>query len=81
MVVNVERALRHGELIPKRHRQMIDGLLQHADPRVRAYVANVIAHDSQARRELAEANRDDQPFIAPAPSCDTDSWDSDDIPF
>jgi len=82
VVVDVERALRYGELIPRRNRHMIDGLLQHADPRVRAYVADVIARDAQVRRELVEADRDDQPFIAPASvSCDADSWDPDDIPF
>jgi hypothetical protein len=59
-VTNIDRALRYGEFIPRRQRKMIEQCLGHADERVRAYVADVIARDAEARRESARQRRDDE---------------------
>jgi hypothetical protein len=76
-VVNIDRALRDGELIPKRHRHVIEAMLQHGDERVRAYAANIIERDARVRRELAECYREDESGITEIEL----SWVSDDIPF
>jgi len=82
-VVNIDRALRHGELIPKRHRHMIDAMLRHGDARVRAYAGNVIERDALVRRELAEDYREDEPLVADgAVVAEVEpSWESDDTRF
>jgi len=59
-VRDIDRALRYGELIPRRQRQMIEGFLTHADERTRAYAAHVIARDAEARREYARLRREDE---------------------
>lgn len=88
-VVNIDRALRHGELIPTRHRHMIDTLARHQDTRIRSYAAGVIERDAVARRELAESYRDDERSegdseIEPADPVVASLWeveDAEDIPF
>jgi hypothetical protein len=59
-VTNIDRALRYGQFIPRRQRKIIEQYLGHADERVRAYVADVIARDAEARRESARQRRDDE---------------------
>lgn len=83
VIVNIDRALRYGELIPKRHRNMIETALQHGDSRVRAYASKVIARDAQVRRELAEASRDDAAIEVSLsePIEREEIWMSEDIPF
>lgn len=81
VVVNIDRALRYGELIPERHRNVIEAALQHGDSRVRAYASDVIARDAQVRRELIEGSRDDA-IIEASRSEPIDLEEiSDDIPF
>jgi hypothetical protein len=62
-VRNIDRALRYGELIPRRQRKMIEGYLAHADERTRAYAADVIARDAEARRESARLRDEDEQAI------------------
>lgn len=78
VAANIDRALCHGELIPKRHRNVIESALQHGDQRVREYAAAVIARDIQVRRELAEVYRDADPVPETPPA---DLIDVEDIPF
>jgi hypothetical protein len=82
-VVNIDRALRHGEIIPKRHRHMIEAMLRHGYARVRAYATSVIERDARVRRELTIAYRDDESFVADESGVAVlePSWESEDIPF
>lgn len=90
-VTNIDLALRYGELIAKRHRPMVESLARHEDTRIRAYAASVIERDAAARRELADAYRDDDRVLDvaatelsdTAASADGSLWDGygDDIPF
>lgn len=83
VVVNIDRALRYGELIPKRHRNLIEAALQHGDARVRAYASHVISRDAQVRRELADASHDDAVIEVSRsePIELEETWMSEDIPF
>jgi hypothetical protein len=96
-VRNIDRALRFSELIPRRHRKMIEGFLSHQDARLRAYAADLIARDAEARRERAEwaraeeqmydalvempASATDQDLSPPLEDLDGAAFEDTDIPF
>lgn len=91
-VVDIARALRYGELIPKRHLHMVESLARHEDTRIRAYAAGIIERDALARRIRAEAYREDERFFAElacaertyeVEAVEAPSWegDAEDIPF
>jgi hypothetical protein len=62
--VNIDRALRDGELIPKRQRHVVEAMLGHGDARVREYATSVIERDTLVRRELAECYREDERMLS-----------------
>lgn len=55
----MDGALHSWPFIPWRHRKLIEGYLDHQDARLRAYAAEIIARDAEARREQAEWERED----------------------
>jgi len=59
-VRNIDRALGYGELIPRRHRSMVERYLTYANERTRVYAALVIARDAEARRESARREREEE---------------------
>jgi hypothetical protein len=91
-VRNIDSALRFGDFIPWRHRKMIEGFLVHENARLRAYAAEIVARDAEARREQAAwAEEEERMYgglfetpVGPADQApplldDLDGWEAGDI--
>jgi hypothetical protein len=81
---NIDGTLRGGDFIPRRHRKMIEGFLGQEDARLRAYAAELIARDAEARRERAEWARAEEQMYdelveSPASRTDQDLSPLDDV--
>ncbi len=90
-VRNIDRALRFGITIPRRHRKFIESFLTHSDPRIRAYATEVVAHDREERADFLRLVREDEAQLEAMPvelphgvnpyAFDELEDDAEDIPF
>ena len=90
-VRDIDRALRFRSVIPRRQRSFVNSFLTHSDPRIRAYVNEVVARDREERAEFLRLVREDEarldamPLDPPPddanPYASDEHLDDDDIPF